>query len=80
MDERVLVWAPLRDGHLTCNFLTDEGFACVHRQTWEALQAELRRGVGVLIIAGEFLSADVLANLRELIARSRHGRTFRSRL
>jgi signal transduction histidine kinase/CheY-like chemotaxis protein len=68
MDERVLICAPLRDGHLTCNFLTDEGFACVHCQSWEALQAELRRGVGVLIIAGEFLSTDVLANLREQIA------------
>ena len=68
MDDRVLVWAPLRDGHLTCNFLTDEGFACVHCQSWEALQAELRRGVGVLIVAGEFLAPNVLANLRELIA------------
>ena len=68
MDERVLVWAPLRDGHHTCSFLTEEGFACVHCQSWEALQGELRQGVGVVVIAGELLSPNVLANLRELIA------------
>jgi hypothetical protein len=68
MDERVLVWAPLCDGRLTCSFLTEEGFTCVHCQSWEALQAELRDGVAVLVIAGELLSANVLANLRELIA------------
>jgi signal transduction histidine kinase/CheY-like chemotaxis protein len=67
MEERILVWAPLRDGQLTCSFLTEEGFACVACPSWEALQAELRGGVGVVVIAGEFLSPNVLANLRELI-------------
>jgi signal transduction histidine kinase len=67
MDERVLVWAPARDGRLTCGFLTDGGFACVHCDSWEAFRAELEGSVGAVVIAGEFLSDAVVTNLQTII-------------
>jgi len=67
MDERVLVWAPARDGRLTCGFLTEIGFLCVNCETWEEFRTELNRGVGAVVIAGEFLSAPVLANLQAVV-------------
>ena len=67
MDERILVWAPARDGRLTCGFLTEIGFSCVHCQSWDELRAELRNGVGALVIAGEFLSEPFFANLQTII-------------
>ena len=67
MDERVLVWAPARDGRLTCGFLTEIGFACVHCESWEAFRAELEQGVGAVVIAGEYLSESLLANLHALV-------------
>jgi signal transduction histidine kinase len=67
IDERVLVWAPARDGRLTCGFLTDIGFSCVNRESWEQFRAELNRGVGAVVIAGEFLSESIVANLQAII-------------
>ena len=67
MDERVLVWAPARDGRLTCGFLTEIGFSCVNCETWEEFRTELDRGVGAVVLAGEFLSASVLANLQAIV-------------
>jgi signal transduction histidine kinase/ActR/RegA family two-component response regulator len=67
MDERVLVWAPARDGRLTCSFLTEVGFSCVNCESWEAFRAELQEGVGAVVIAGEYLSESVLANLEAII-------------
>jgi DNA-binding NtrC family response regulator len=67
MDERVLVWASPRDGRLTCGFLTEIGFACVHCEVWEEFRTELHRGVGAVVLAGEFLSASVLANMQAVV-------------
>jgi signal transduction histidine kinase len=67
MEERVLVWAPARDGRLTCGFLTEIGFSCVNSESWEEFRTELDRGVGVVVLAGEFLSAAVLANLQAIV-------------
>jgi len=67
LDERVLVWAPARDGRLTCGFLTEIGFSCVIAESWEQFRAELNRGVGAVVIAGEFLSESVVANLQAII-------------
>lgn len=67
MDERVLVWAPARDGRLTCGFLIEIGFACVHCESWEQFRAELSRGVGTVVVASEFLSEAVVANLQAVV-------------
>jgi two-component system, sensor histidine kinase len=67
LDGRVLVWAPARDGRLTCGFLTENGFSCVVCQSWEEFCAELNRGVGAVVVAGEFLSESVVRNLQALI-------------
>ena len=67
MDERVLVWAPARDGRLTCGFLTEIGISCVNCDEWEEFRIELDRGVGAVVIAGEFLSASVPANLQAIV-------------
>jgi signal transduction histidine kinase/ActR/RegA family two-component response regulator len=67
VDERVLVWAPARDGRLTCGFLTEIGFSCVNCESWEQLRVALGRGVGAVVIAGEFLSKSVVANLQTIV-------------
>lgn len=67
MDESVLVWAPGRDARLTCGFLTEIGFSCVNCGSWEAFRTELNRGAGSVVLAGEFLSATVLANLQAIL-------------
>jgi signal transduction histidine kinase len=67
VDERVLVWASARDGRLTCGFLTEIGFSCVNCESWEEFGAELNKGVGAVVVAGEFLSESILANLQAVI-------------
>jgi signal transduction histidine kinase/ActR/RegA family two-component response regulator len=67
MDERVLVWATGRDGRLTCSFLTEIGFSCVNCASWEEFRAELIRGAGAVVVAGEFLSELVIANLQAIM-------------
>ncbi len=67
VDERVLVWAPARDGRLTCGFLTEIGVSCVHSESWEEFRGELNKGVGTVVVAGEFLPESVLANLQAII-------------
>ena len=66
-DERVLVWAPARDGRLTCAFLTEGGFSCVNSESWEEFRAELEQGVGAAVIAGEYLTDSVLPNLQAVV-------------
>ena len=41
VDERVLIWAPARDGRLTCGFLTEIGFSCVNCESLERFRAEI---------------------------------------
>ena len=67
LDDRILVWAPARDGQLTCGFLTEIGFSCVNCESWTEFRAELSEGVGAVVLAGEYLSESVLANLRAII-------------
>jgi signal transduction histidine kinase len=67
MDERVLVWAPPRDGRLTCGFLTEAGFSCLNCESWEEFGAALEQGVGAVVIAGEYLTESVLSNLEALV-------------
>src|SRR5690242_16058060 len=66
-DERILVWAPAHDGRLTCGFLTQIGLRCVNCETWEEFRTEMNQGVGAVVLAGEFQSESVLANLRAII-------------
>jgi signal transduction histidine kinase len=68
MHDQVLVWASARDGRLTCGFLTEIGVRCVPCERWEAFCAEWERGVGAVVIAGELLSASVVANLAAILA------------
>src|SRR5690242_1764896 len=67
MDERVLVWAPARDGRLTCGFLTEGGFSCVNSEAWEEFGAALEQGVGAVVIAGEYLTESVLSSLEAVV-------------
>src|SRR5689334_24977815 len=66
-DERILLCAPARDGRLTCGFLTELGFSCVNCDSWTEFRGELNAGVGAIVLAGEYLSESVLANLRAII-------------
>src|SRR5689334_15327812 len=66
-DERILVWAPPRDGRLTCGFLTEIGFSCVNCESWTEFRAQLNTGAGAIVLAGEYLSESVLANLGAII-------------
>ena len=69
MDQRALVWAVGRDGPLTCGFLAEEGLDTLACRSVEELCSELLRGAGVVIIAGELLSGEAVAQLRVCIAR-----------
>ena len=62
-DDRVVVWAAPRDARLTCEFLTAAGLQAVPVAGWHEARAALREGAGVLILAGEILTLDVLAEL-----------------
>jgi signal transduction histidine kinase len=62
-DDRVVVWAAPKDARLTCEFLTAAGLQCVPVTGWHEARAALRAGVGVLILAGEILTLDVVAEL-----------------
>ncbi|WP_291986760.1 ATP-binding protein [Luteitalea sp.] len=66
-DARVVVWAPGRDGQLTCDVLRDRGFACLLTRTWAEAMAALQEGAGTLLIAGELLTGDVTSSLERLL-------------
>ena len=68
MDDRILIWAHPRDARLTSEFLEDSGFKCKDCATWEVLATEWQKGAGALVLAGEFLSAAVLANLQAVLS------------
>ncbi len=68
MEDRILVWAPPRDGRLTCDFLDESGFTCRECATLEVLTSEWQKGAAALVIAGELLSASALANLQAMLA------------
>ena len=65
----MLVWALGRDGRLTSEFLAAAGFACRTCQTVDDLCKEVEAGAGVVIVAAELLSSDVLACLRDVVER-----------
>ena len=67
MDDRVLVWAPARDGRLTCGFLTEGGFSCVYCDSWQEFRAAVEQGAGAVVIAGEYLTESVLPPLQALV-------------
>jgi two-component system, sensor histidine kinase len=64
-DHRVLVWAAPKDARLTCEFLTSAGLECAPLGGWRDARTELQRGAGVLIVAGEILTLDVIAELED---------------
>jgi signal transduction histidine kinase len=68
MHDRVLVWASARDARLTGGFLTEMGVRCVQCDRWEEFRAELDRGAGAVVVAGELLSDSVVANLTAILA------------
>lgn len=67
MEERVLVWAHGRDGSLTCTFLEEAGFESHACAGWDELNAETEAGVGMIVVAGELLSPDIIANMEHLL-------------
>ncbi|HKU14473.1 MAG TPA: ATP-binding protein [Steroidobacteraceae bacterium] len=69
MDQRALVWAVGRDGPLTCAFLAEAGFETQQCRDIAQLCNELARGAGALIVAGELLSSEAVAQLQECLAR-----------
>ena len=66
-DNRVLVWAAAKDARLTCEFLSGAGLLCTPLDSWLDARAALHQGVGVLIIAGETLTPDVIGELEDHI-------------
>jgi signal transduction histidine kinase len=66
-DERVLVWAAPKDARLTCEFLTAAGLHCVLLAGWRDARTALDEGGGALIIAGEILTLDVVAELEDYV-------------
>src|SRR5690348_1753696 len=68
MEERVLVWAPPRDGQLTCAFLEEKGIACHVVRGWEEFQSEIRKPMGALLVASELLTPSAIALLEQVIA------------
>jgi signal transduction histidine kinase/CheY-like chemotaxis protein len=67
-ERRVVVWAPGRDGRLTCDFLQERGFACVLTRAWPDVHDALEGGAGSLLVAGELLTGEVLAALERHLA------------
>jgi signal transduction histidine kinase len=68
-DDRVLVWAAPKDARLTCEFLTAAGLECLPLAGWRDARTELQHGTGVLIVAGEILTLDVVAQLEDHVRR-----------
>ena len=64
---RVVVWAPGRDGRLTCDVLRERGFPCLLTRAWSDVLFALQGGVGTLLIAGELLTSDVVASLERFL-------------
>jgi Signal transduction histidine kinase len=54
---------------LTCGFLAEEGVEATSCRSIEELCSELLRGAGVVIIAAELLSGEVVAQIRECLVR-----------
>jgi two-component system, sensor histidine kinase len=66
-DARVLVWAYPRDTQLTCAFLEESGFGCHGCRSWQELAESWGQGAGVLVLAGELLTASTLASLEVIL-------------
>ncbi|AMY08766.1 Autoinducer 2 sensor kinase/phosphatase LuxQ [Luteitalea pratensis] len=62
-DARVVVWAPGRDGRLTCDVLRDRGFSCLLTRAWSDVLFALHGGTGTLLVAGELLTGDIYSSL-----------------
>lgn len=68
MEDRVLVWAPPRDGQLTRGFVVESGFECQTCRSWDELVHELQQGAGAVVIAGEFLTAATFEALETVVS------------
>jgi two-component system, sensor histidine kinase len=66
-DDRVLVWAAHKDARLTCEFLSTDGLTCTPVTSWRAARAALDEGAGVLLVAGEVLTPDVIGELEDYV-------------
>ena len=78
-DARVVVWAPGRDGRLTCDVLQERGFSCLLTRAWSDVLFALHGGAGTLLVAAELLTGDIYSEPRAASSRrSRPGRTCRS--
>jgi hypothetical protein len=69
MHGRVLIWAHGRDGALTCGFLEQAGFECHACQSLNDLEQEVNKGAGLLVIAGELLTADAIVELQHSLGK-----------
>ena len=65
--ERVVVWAPGRDGELTCGFLAEHEFSCHLVHGWDEARDAVRAGCGCLLLGGEMLTPDVALDLEDLL-------------
>jgi signal transduction histidine kinase/ActR/RegA family two-component response regulator len=66
-DLRILVFAPDRDGELTCKILSRAGFECQRCVDEFQFERELARGAGVVICAEESLSDSVRFQLKNIL-------------
>ena len=66
-DARVVVWAPGRDGRLTCDVLQERGFPCLLSRTWSDVLFALHGGAGTLLVAAELLTGDVHTSLERFL-------------
>ena len=64
----MIVWAPGRDGRLTCDLLRERGFSCVLARAWSDVLFALQGGAGALLVAGELLTTDVTMELERHLA------------
>ena len=64
----MVVWAPGRDGRLTCDVLRERGFSCVLARAWTDVLFALQSGAGTLLVAGELLGTDITASLERFLA------------
>lgn len=67
-DERVLIWAPGRDGPLTRDFLRKGGFVAETFSSCAQYCEALAAGAAVLILADELLSHPDSGQIRDLLA------------
>ena len=63
----MVVWAPGRDGRLTCDVLRERDFPCLLTREWSDVLFALHGGAGALLAAGELLTGDINTSLERFL-------------